>query len=182
MVVKEPESNFIPAPAGAHSAVCVDEIDLGYLPNHFDPESDDVLTVRLVWQIAEDMKDGKPFLIKKDYRASLHERAGLRKDLESWRGQPFTSAELVGFDLENIVGAPCMLSVIHKTGSKGGTFANVASIMPLPKGMAKLTPRDYVRMKDRPQDAPKPKAKPQWGNDDRGVVAPEGITDDDVPF
>ena len=56
--------------------------------------------------------------------------------LESWRGRPFTTEELGGFSLENVLGAPCMLSVIHKP-SKDGTkvYANVGSVMALPKGM-----------------------------------------------
>lgn len=189
MIVREPESQFIPAPAGVHVAVCVDEIDLGLVPNRFEPESDPVPTVRLVWQIGEDMKDGKPYLIKKDYRASLHEKAGLRKDLEGWRGQQFTSIELAGFNLETIIGVPCMLNIVHKTGSKGGTFANIAAIMPLAKGMVKLAARDYIRMKDRPkQDTPALASVPKHHRDtsqqspeDHPPFA-EGISDDDVPF
>ena len=177
MVVREPESQFVPAPAGVHAAVCVDEVDMGELPNKFDPESGPVRTVRLVWQIAEEMKDGRPYLIKKDYRASLHEKAGLRKDLESWRGKPFTFDELVGFDLENIVGVPCMMNIVHKTGSKGGTFANIAATMPLPKGMVKLESRDYVRVKDRAPE-PVPSRREQTA-----PVQPFGhIDDSDVPF
>ena len=149
IIVKAPESQFVPAPPGAHAAVCCDVVELGDLPNRFDPEAPAVRTVRLVFQIAEDMPDGKPFLIRKDYRASLHERAGLRKDLASWRGRDFTFEELVGFDLESVIRVPCMLNVVQRTGSKGGTFSNIAAIMPLPKGMTKITPRDYVRVKDR---------------------------------
>jgi hypothetical protein len=56
--------------------------------------------------------------------------------LESWRGRPFTQEELNGFSLENVLGAPCMLSVVHKP-SKDGTkmYANVGSVVALPKGM-----------------------------------------------
>lgn len=172
MIVKEPESQFIPAPAGVHAAVCVDEVDMGLQPNRFDPQGGPKLTVRLVWQIAEDMKDGKPFLIKKDYTASLHEKAALRKDLQSWRGRDFTFDELVGFDLEKIVGVHCMLNIVHKTGSKGGTFSNIAAIMPLAKGMMKLEPREYVRVKDR---SPQEKETAYFAAD-------QHIDDDDVPF
>jgi hypothetical protein len=149
MIVREPESNFIPAPAGVHAAVCVDEIDLGMVENKFSEDGEMVHKVRLVWQLAEDMKNGEPYLIRKDYRASLHEKAVLRKDLESWRGRAFTFQELAGFELGTIIGAPCMMNIVHKTGSKGGTFANIAAIMPLPQSMTKLEPRDYIRMKDR---------------------------------
>ena len=176
MVVREPESNFVQAPPGVHSAVCVDEVDLGLIPNRFDPESDPVPTVRLWWQISEDMNDGKPYVIKKDYRASLHEKAALRKDLEGWRGQPFTFDELVGFDLENIIGVPCALNIVAKTSKKGKVFSNIAAIMPLPKSMTKLEPRDYIRVKDRPK-APATPTEPH-------NVAPFGEIDDDdsVPF
>lgn len=171
MVVREPESNFVQAPAGVHAAVCVDEIDLGMIPNRFDPEAGPVPTVRLVWQIAEDMPDGRPYLIKKDYRASLHEKAGLRHDLQSWRGREFTFEELVGFDLENVVGAPCMLNIVEKTSKKGKKFANIAGVMPLAKGMMKLEPRDYIRDRDKPKVAPAP-PEPHMEMED----------DDSVPF
>lgn len=184
MIVREPESQFVPAPAGVFVAVCVDEIDLGMVTREFGGEKHEKHMVRLVWQIGEDMKDGKPYLVKKDYTASLHEKAALRADLEGWRGKAFTFDELVGFDLENIIGAPCMLNIVHKQGRKGGTFANIAAIMPLPKGMVKLAPRDYVRVKDRPvKDVllsaprnghqPPPEEQPPFS---------DGITDDDVPF
>jgi hypothetical protein len=57
--------------------------------------------------------------------------------LEAWRGRPFTTEELNGFSLENVLGAPGMLSVIHKP-SKDGTkvYANVGSVVALPKGMS----------------------------------------------
>jgi len=189
IIVKEPESQFLPAPAGVHAAVCCDAVDLGMVPNRFDPDSGPVHTVRLVWQIGEDMKDGKPFLIKKDYRSSLHEKAALRGDLEGWRGAPFTWQELAGFDLENIIGKPCMINIVHKTGRKGGVFANVAAIMPLAKGMVKLTVRDYVRVCDRPPketpaltSAPRHhRETPQQSPEEQPPFG-DGITDDDVPF
>ena len=43
------------------------------------------------------MPDGKPFLVRRRYTASLHEKSALRKDLESWRGRAFTNVELDGF-------------------------------------------------------------------------------------
>lgn len=150
------------------------------MANRFEPDKDPVQTVRLVWQIAEDMPDGKPFMIKKDYRASLHEKAALRKDLTAWRGRSFTFDELVGFDLENVIGAACMLNIVEKTSQKGKKFSNISSIMPLPKGMVRIESRDYQRVKDRPQQPPAskepvPPAAENW--------APHGeIDDDDVPF
>jgi hypothetical protein len=36
------------------------------------------------------MKDGKAFSIHKKYTLSSHKKATLRKELEAWRGVPFS--------------------------------------------------------------------------------------------
>src|ERR1700684_2934792 len=102
-----------PAPAGTHAAVCCDVVDLGMLEVSFGGKTKTQHKVNLVWQIEEDRDDGKPFTVRKRYTLSLHEKASLRKDLESWRGRAFTPAELEGFDLEVLIGIGCMLNVIH---------------------------------------------------------------------
>ncbi len=187
MIVREPESQYTPSPAGVHAAVCVDVIDMGMVPNHFDPTKPDTPTVRLVWQIGEDDDKGKPYMVRKDYRASLHEKASLRQDLKSWRGRDFTPVELSGFDLDAVCGVPCMLNVVHNVSQKGGTFANIAAIMPLAKGMVKLEPRDYVRKKDRPPEdkmvsKPRPPAPRAVENEPPSADSFGSFTDDDVPF
>lgn len=173
--VKEPEGKLSQVPAGVHAAVCVDVVDMGKQPNRFDPEAAPAPTVRLWWQIGEDdPKTQKPYLVRQDYRASLHEKARLRKDLEAWRGRPFTFTELSGFDLESVIGAGCMLNMVSKVGKNGGTFSNIAGIMPLIKHVAKLEPKDYVRVKDR-----KTAAMPEHHEE----MPPNSDFDDaDVPF
>jgi hypothetical protein len=82
------------------------------------------------------MADGRPFSISREYTATFGPKGNLRKMLEAWRGRPFTTEELGGFSLENVLGKPCLLGVVHKP-SKDGTkvYANVNSVMALPKGM-----------------------------------------------
>ncbi len=173
IIAKEPAGrDFIPAPSGTHIAVCCDVVDLGVLEVSFGGESKQQHKVNLVWQIEEVMSDNRPYMVRKRYTLSLHEKAALRKDLESWRGRTFTPEELQGFDLEVLIGKGCILSVIHNPGNKGGVFANIAAIMKLPKGAPTLTVRDYVRVCDR-EPEPQSKAPEQdWGP----------INDDDVPF
>lgn len=175
MIVRAPEEKFALAPAGSFSAVCVDEIDLGIVPNRFDPEAKDRHMVRLVWQLEDE--DDKRHLIAKDYTASLHEKASLRGDLQTWRGREFTFDELVGFDLEGVVGATCLLAVIHTKGKKGGTFSNVGSVMKLPKSMRSIQAEDYVRMKDRQRPT-----RMQQSVEEAPANHFDGITDDDLPF
>lgn len=191
MIVRVPEERFPTAPAGTFTAVCVDEIDQGLVENRFDPDKKPRHMVKLVWQIEECQADGTPYHIAKDYTASLHEKASLRKDLETWRGKQFTFDELVGFDLEKIIGVGCLISIVHNVGSKGGTFSNVGAVMALPKNMKPFSPKGYVRVKDRvAQPAPAPVSQPK----PRPVPVEEqppdmseydryhGITDEDVPF
>jgi hypothetical protein len=68
------------------------------------------------------------------------------------RGRAFTDSELMGFDLESLIGLPCLLNVVHVTRD-GTTYSNVSSVMRLPKGMTRLQPRDYVRVKDRQEQS-----------------------------
>jgi hypothetical protein len=35
----------------------------------------------------------------------------------------------------NLLGVPCLLSITHKTSGNGKTYANIASVSMLPKGM-----------------------------------------------
>jgi hypothetical protein len=97
--------------------------------------------VRLVWEIAgesvEINGETLPRQIFKDFTASFDDRSNLRKMLQSWRGKPFTPEELKHFDLPNLLGAACLLQLIHKTSERGNDYAVVENIMALPKGAAK---------------------------------------------
>ena len=148
--------SYTPAPEGTHHAVCVDVIDLGQLPNSFKPGTTQH-KVNIVWQIDERRDDGKRFLVYKRYTLSLNEKANLRHDLESWRGKPFTREEEMGFDVETVKGANCLVNIQHKpSADKSRTYANVVSVMPLIKGMAKLVPEAYERHQEETQQAETP--------------------------
>lgn len=185
MIVKAPDEKFATAPEGSFSAVCVDEMDLGVMKSSWGGEERERHMVRLVWQIDEPDVDGKRFLVKQDYTASLDEKAKLRKHLQAWRGRTFTPTELMGFDLCNVVGVPCMISIVHAFGRKGGTFANVDAVMKLPKGMEAIKPNGYVRVKDRKAEPVAVPAQRRPAPKPPEEQAPEyamGITDDDIPF
>ena len=78
--------------------------------------------------------DGKPMSIFKQYTLSWSENANLRKDLQAWRGKPWTDAEANRFDLKTVLGAFCMLNVIV-TSKNGKTYSNVGGISPVPAMM-----------------------------------------------
>lgn len=108
--------------------------------------------VMITWELPTEMhtfkeeKGPEPFVVSKEYTLNLGEKSNLRKDLESWRGRAFTEEELKGFNIGKLIGAPCLISVIHQT-KPSGVYARVSTIAPMVKGMqcppAVLTPIVY---------------------------------------
>lgn len=173
IVAKASGGNFTPAPAGSWGAVCCDVVDLGIVESTFSGKTKKQHKIRVVWQIDENMENGKPFLASQRYTLSLHDKAGLRKDLESWRGRAFTDEELEGFDVETVIGAPCLLSIVQ-AASGGNVYANVKGVMKLPRGMQAIRVRDYIRVVDRKAEA----------GTDTSDIPPHGEIDESeqVPF
>ena len=90
---------------------------------------------------------GQPYGLSKFYTLSLHEKSILRADLERWRNKPFTAEELEGFDLKNVIGAPCMISVVKKDSGK----SKISSVSALVKGMKvapQINPTRYFDLED----------------------------------
>ena len=128
--------DFENCPAGSFAARCYQIIDLGHQTFEWKGEAKVAPKVRITWELNEMMSDGRPFSISREYTASIGDKANLRKDLEAWRGRPFSAEELRNFSLENVLGAPCLLGIVHKPSKDNSkVYANVGSIMALPKGM-----------------------------------------------
>lgn len=129
-------TSFEQPPTGSHAARCIAVIDLGTQRTTYEGEAQIKRQVIVRWELSNELMSegdykGKPFTVSKFYTASLHEKAGLRKDLSSWRGRDFNAEELKGFDLKSVLGKACMLSVGLSEKGK----AKVTSVMGLPKGM-----------------------------------------------
>lgn len=120
-------------PAGTHVARCYGIIDLG--TQYSEKFGNWSHKVQFQWELSNElMDDGRPLAISKKYTISLNEKANLRHDLESWLGRSITAnEEKEGFALGSMLGAPCLLSVIH-ADSNGKTYANIAGVMSVPKG------------------------------------------------
>jgi hypothetical protein len=147
LIARRPQRSYALAPVGTHAAVLVDVQNLGMTATAYGMKH----KVRLVWQLdTVDAEHGRRVEVARLYTLSLHERAALRQDLERWRGKKFTDAELDGgFDLERLLGVNCQLLISHDLGDNGTTYANVESVLPPVKGVVKLVPLDFVRLKDR---------------------------------
>ncbi len=123
-------------PEGTYPASCYMLVDLGLQKNEKYSKSQP--KVLIGWELADEYVeiDGEkqPRIFSTRYTASLSPKSILRRDLAAWRGRDFTDDELVKFNLRNILGAPCLIQIIHKT-KDGKTYANLASVMKLPKNM-----------------------------------------------
>ena len=161
--------DFTPIPEDLHLAVCYGIWDLGtQFSERWQKSSHKVV---IVWEIpgcrGEFERDGKkmnlPRAISKQYRLSLHKKADLRKDLESWRGKKFSDEELRGFDLKKLLGKPCQIQVLHnKVEDK--IYANIAAITKAPSGM-KLTPENPLTFFSFEESHDIPESTPEWIRD-----------------
>lgn len=131
-------SSRIPAPAGAFVGRCYGVIDLG---THVNPQNGKGFRkILLQFELPTELhtfreENGpEPFVVSREFGLSLSEKSHLRPFLEGWRGRPFTAEELAKFDVMVLAGLPCFINIIHNTkGDK--TYANIASVMTVPKGM-----------------------------------------------
>jgi hypothetical protein len=132
---QQSNGDYKPVPVGAHVAIVDAVIDLGLQGGgKFEP----AFKVAIRWQLPGNLNDaGKPMTITQTYTSSMNKKANLRKLVEAMFGKAFPSDQAANeFDLKNLIGRACLVSVIHKeSGDK--TFANVGTAMPLPAGTAK---------------------------------------------
>ena len=135
-----PDSNttdYTPCPAGSYPAKCVSLIDLGSQTSTFEAETKSARKVLVSFEITDPetrRTDGTPFVVSKRFTLSKHEKAALRGFLTAWRGRDFTPEEIKRFDLRAVLGADCLMSLIHTT-KDGKTFTNISGAMRLPRGM-----------------------------------------------
>jgi hypothetical protein len=139
--IENKPTQFENTPAGLHLSRCYRIIDLGTQRTEYKGQVKYLRKIKISWEIHgfdEDgkpllMKDGRPYSIYKDYTYSWKDTSNLMIDLKAWRNnRPFTKEELVIFDLENILGAWCMLNVIHTVSESGNTYAKVQGITSVP--------------------------------------------------
>ena len=203
LIAKESVSNFKPVPPGMHLARCFKIIDLGTQRSEWNGEVKDRHMVMLQWEVhSEDeagnpliTPNGEPMSISKNYANTLSPKSSLRLHLSSWRGRDFTSEELRGFELKNVLGVWCMVTVKASLGKDGKEYTNVDSVNPVPaaiKAAGFPVPFSKPEMFDlsKPDMAvfgnlnerlkAKIMAAPEWNRNNPQSV---GVHDeDDIPF
>ena len=134
--------DFQPVEAGTYTARCYSMINIGTITEDVMGQKKEMNKVRLTFELPTEMKVFKeengeqPQVIGKDFTLSMHEKAGLRKFLSSWRGKAFTDEEAKAFDITKLLGVACTLGITHKFSKTGKTYAEISSVSTLMKGMA----------------------------------------------
>lgn len=123
-----------PVEPGVYVAICIGVIDLGeQYSEKFKKYSNDV---KIVWELvgvtAEVDGEQKPRQLSRDFHIALSKKSTLRAVLSSWNGRQYTDDEFRELDLFDQLGLPCQLNVVL---NDTGEYANVDSVIPLPRGM-----------------------------------------------
>lgn len=197
-------------PAGSHLARCYSMVHIGTIKDTFQGEEKIMNKVRLTWELPGEMRvfneenGEQPMVISKEYTLSMHEKANLRKDLESWRGKSFTEDQAESFDITVLLGIACMLSVVHTVSkNNGNTYANISNVSGLPKGL-KPTPQinptfefnyddkfdtafvenlpDFLKDKIKSSEEYKNRIAELGGEEQKKVETKDISEDDDLPF
>ena len=203
--------DFKKVPPGAYIGRCYSLIDLGTQLTSGQYGEKLQHKIRIAWELfGEDengepltvLVDGKemPMTISKSYTMSLHEKAGLRKDLAAWRGKDFTDEEAKGFDVAKLIGAYCMVNATTSE-TNGKTYTNVAGLTPLPGALKNAKPAQvhanvifdldapdmtvFSTFHEKLQDAIK--KSPEWAQSKRKAGSgfddmPSDLEEDSIPF
>lgn len=130
------------APAGTHKARCVGLIQIGTVPVEWQGEVKQLEKIRLTFELPEELhkfkeeEEEKPVVISQEYTLSMGEKSNLRPIIEGIIGTALLQNEAESFDVETILGMPCLLSIKHKVSEKTkNKFAVVDTTAPLMKGM-----------------------------------------------
>lgn len=134
-------TNFEPIATGNYPARCCSMIHIGTIDEVILGTQKTLNKVRITWELPTELKVFKeengeqPHVISKEFTLSMHEKATLRNFLKNWRGKDFSEEEAKAFDIEKLIGAPCMLNITHKKSKDGTkTYAEIGSISTMPKG------------------------------------------------
>ena len=191
LTVSDKGGDFTQVPQGTHMAISNMVVDLGLQETPFGNKQQ----IYIRWELPEERiayeKDGVshegPLSIGAFFTASLNEKSNLRKVLEGWRGRAFTEQELKGFDVFNVLGVPCQVTVTHNEKGK----ARVSGVSGWPKGLEKPKGTENKLVKYSSDDPEQYEELPDWLKEiigkqltraDNNSAENISSNSDDIPF
>lgn len=123
-----------PVEPGVYIGICVGVIDLGeQFSEKFNKYNNEVQIVwELVGETVEVDGEQKPRQLSRTFTMAAGSKSKLRAVVSSWNGVQYSDEQFGDLDLFTQVGRPCQLNVVL---NDTGEYANVDSVIPLPKGM-----------------------------------------------
>lgn len=134
-----------PVDPGVYIAVCIGVIDLGeQYSEKFKNYNNEV---QFVWELSGETVevDGeqKPRQLSRTFNVATSKKSNLRGFLSGWNGIQYSDEQFQELDLFDQLGKVCQLNVVL---NDTGEYANVDSVIPLPRGMpAPTTETPLVR-------------------------------------
>ena len=143
--------NFTPCPEYTGRAVCVDITPLKAYETEYGVKQKFKIAFELDL-IDQSRNPVQPWVVMTaPMTPSLHEKAGLTKFLKDWHGRALTAEETVSLNLDNLIGRPATVVIVHEQSRDGTkTFSNIKLIMPHKSGEPLKPSGLWVRLEDRP--------------------------------
>lgn len=123
-----------PVEPGVYIAICIGVVDLGeQYSEKFKNYSNKVKFIwELVGETVEVDGEQKPRQLSKEFAVSTSKKGNLRAFLSSWNSREYGDEDFGEVDLFDQIGKVCQLQVVL---NETGEYANVANLMPLPRGV-----------------------------------------------
>lgn len=123
-----------PVEPGVYIAICVGVLDLG--EQYSEKFKNYRNEVQFVWELCGETVevDGeqKPRQLSRTFSVASSKKSNLRGFISGWNGIQYSDDQFADLDLFGQVGKACQLNVVL---NDTGEYANVDSVIPLPKGM-----------------------------------------------
>jgi hypothetical protein len=134
LVIKE--QTFKPVPAGQHSAICINVVDLGVQDGKFGPKEQlwirwELPELPLTWRDKQGKPHTGPMTISKTYTHSRDPKSNLYRDLTGW-----FAGQRISWDTASLLGKACTLLVNQTQTLEGVVRSNITAIMPPANGAA----------------------------------------------
>lgn len=127
-----------PVEPGVYIGICVGVIDLG--EQYSEKFKNYRNEVQIVWELAGETVevDGeqKPRQLSRTFSVAASKKSNLRGFISGWNGVQYSDEQFQELDLFEQAGKVCQLNVVL---NDTGEYANVDSVIPLPKGMTAPT-------------------------------------------
>lgn len=165
LTAPKPDTNYELCPSGTHIARLYKIINLGTHDGEWQGQPKTTALVRLYWELPNEIKeyekDGQkvsaPFAISREFTFSMGEKANLRKIVEGMIGTTLGDDEAFAFDIEQLLGMPCLVTIVHEVGqSSGKKFAKLTTTAPMMRGMeapAQVNESEVLDVNDLSEEA-----------------------------